>query len=35
MDQIRQIIIEVENLKLEQKFTAAVELLEKSLVDYN
>jgi hypothetical protein len=35
MDQIRQIILEAENLKLEQKFTKAIELLEKSLVDYN
>jgi len=35
MDQIKQIILEIENLKLEQKYTKAIEIIEKSLVTYN
>jgi hypothetical protein len=35
MDQVKQIIIEVEKLKLEQKFTKAVELIERNLMNYN
>lgn len=35
MDQIKQIIIEVENLKLEQNFSKAIELIEKNLISYN
>jgi hypothetical protein len=35
MDKIKEIIIEIENLKLEQKFTKAIEIIENSLVSYN
>lgn len=35
MDQIRQIIIEVEQLKSEQKFTKAIEIIQEALVKYN
>lgn len=35
MDKIKQIILEVEKLKSEQKFSKAVLLLEKNLVTYN
>lgn len=35
MDQIKQIIIEVEQLKSEQKFTKAIEIIQEALVKYN
>lgn len=35
MDKIKEIILEIENLKLEQKFTKAIEIIENSLVSYN
>jgi hypothetical protein len=35
MDKIKEIILEVEQLKLEQKFTKALEIVEKNLINYN
>ena len=35
MDNIKNLILEIENLKQEQKFNAAIEILEKSLITYN
>jgi hypothetical protein len=35
MDKIKEIILEVEKLKLEQKFSKAIEIIEKSLISYN
>lgn len=35
MDKIKEIIIEIEKLKLEQKFTKAIEIIENSLLSYN
>jgi hypothetical protein len=35
MDKIKQIIIEIEKLKLEQKYTKAIEIIERALVTYN
>lgn len=35
MDEIRNTIIEVENLKAEKKFSAAISLLQKTLVKYS
>ncbi len=35
MDKIKEIILEIEKLKLEQKFTKAIEIIEKNLITYN
>lgn len=35
MDKIKDIIIEIEKLKTEQKFTKAIELIEQNIVLYN
>ena len=35
MDKIKEIIIEIEKLKTEQKFSKAIELIEKNLINYN
>lgn len=35
MDKIKEIILEIEQLKIEQKFSAAVEIIEKNLIIYN
>lgn len=35
MDKIKEIILEIEKLKAEQKFTKAVEIIEQSLTIYN
>jgi len=35
MDKIKEIILEIEKLKLEQKFTKAIEIVEKNLVNYS
>lgn len=35
MDKIKEIILEIEKLKLEQKFTKAIEIVEKNLILYN
>jgi len=35
MDKIKNIILEIEKLKLEQKFTKAIEIVEKNLILYN
>lgn len=35
MDKIKEIIFEIEKLKVEQKFTKAIEIIENSLFSYN
>ena len=35
MDKVKEIILEIEKLKLEQKFTRAIEIIEKNLVNYS
>jgi hypothetical protein len=35
MDKVKDIILEVEKLKLEQKFSKAIEIIEKNLINYN
>lgn len=35
MDEIKKIILEVEELKSEQKFSKAIEIIEKNLIKYN
>ena len=35
MNKITEIVVEIEKLKAEQKYTAAIELLEKSIVEYH
>jgi hypothetical protein len=35
MDKIKEIILEVEKLKLEQKFSRAIEIVERNLINYN
>ena len=35
MNKITDIVMEVEKLKANQKFTQAIEILEKSIVEYN
>jgi tetratricopeptide (TPR) repeat protein len=35
MDKITDIVIEIEKLKADQKFSTAIELLEKSIIQYN
>jgi hypothetical protein len=35
MDKIKEIILEVEKLKLEQKFNKAIKIVEKNLINYN
>ena len=35
MDKIKEIILDIEKLKLEQKFTKAIEIIEQSLMIYN
>ena len=35
MDKIKELILDIEKLKLEQKFTKAIEILEKNLVNYS
>jgi len=35
MDKIKDIILQIEWLKQEQKFNNAIEILEKNLVTYN
>jgi hypothetical protein len=35
MDKIKEIIIEVERLKAEQKFTKAISIIEDGLVSYS
>jgi hypothetical protein len=35
MDKVKEIIIEIEKLKSEQKFSKAIETIEKNLLTYN
>jgi tetratricopeptide (TPR) repeat protein len=35
MNKITDIVVEIEKLKADQKFGAAIELLEKSIIEYN
>jgi hypothetical protein len=35
MDKIKEIIIQIEKLKVDQKFNDAIKILENSLITYN
>jgi hypothetical protein len=35
MDQIKDLIIQIESLKIEQNFSEAIKMLEQALVKYN
>jgi hypothetical protein len=35
MDKVKEIILEIEQLKLEQKFTKAIEIVERNLIKYS